>query len=148
MTPEVKGHIEIEDRGAVLIARVDGGPHGLFGVDLAEQLDSLVERVDDDPNAHAVVFTGRHPERFVSHADVRWLQEGGAAVPPVGVRGASALARTAKGANGPEIVGTVVRPEVESVTIRLVQSSCELAGVHARALEALVLRRLKRRNRG
>jgi enoyl-CoA hydratase/carnithine racemase len=33
-------------------------------------------RVDRDPSVHAVVFTGTHPERFISHADVRWLQEG------------------------------------------------------------------------
>ncbi|SDI17011.1 Enoyl-CoA hydratase/carnithine racemase [Actinokineospora alba] len=99
MAAEVRGTLEIEDRGAVLVARVDGGPLGLFGNDIAEQLAALVDRADGDPNVHAVVFTGTHPERFVSHAEVRWLQEGGAAVPPVGVRGASALAYTAKGVN-------------------------------------------------
>lgn len=99
MAQEVRGKLEIEDRGAVLVARVDGGPLGLFGNDIAEQLDALVDRADGDPNVHAVVFTGTHPERFVSHAEVRWLQEGGAAVPAVGVKGASALAYTAKGVN-------------------------------------------------
>ena len=29
MTPENKGHLEVEDRGAVLIVRVDGGPLGV-----------------------------------------------------------------------------------------------------------------------
>ena len=29
-----------------------------------------------------MVFTGTHPDRFVSHAEVRWLQEGGATVRP------------------------------------------------------------------
>lgn len=71
-----KGHLNIEDRGSVLIVRVDGGPHGLFGLEIANQLEVLVDRVDRDPSVHAVVFTGAHPERFVSHADVRWLQEG------------------------------------------------------------------------
>jgi predicted house-cleaning NTP pyrophosphatase (Maf/HAM1 superfamily) len=33
-----KGHLAIEDRGAVLIVRVDGGPHGLFGLEIANQL--------------------------------------------------------------------------------------------------------------
>jgi enoyl-CoA hydratase len=99
MAEEVRGNLEIEDRGAVLVARVDGGPLGLFGNDIAEQLDALVDRADRDPNVHAVVFTGTHPERFVSHAEVRWLQEEGAKVPSVGVKGASALARTAKGVN-------------------------------------------------
>jgi enoyl-CoA hydratase len=99
VTQEVRGNIEVEDRGAVLVARLDGGPLGLFGNDIAEQLDALVDRADKDPNIHAVVFTGTHPSRFVSHAEVRWLQEGGAQVPSVNVRGASALARTAKGVN-------------------------------------------------
>jgi enoyl-CoA hydratase len=99
MAKEVKGNLEIEDRGCVLVARIDGGPLGLFGNDLAEQLDAVVERADRDPSVHAVVFTGTHPERFVSHAEVRWLQEGGASVPSVGVKGASALAHTAKGVN-------------------------------------------------
>jgi enoyl-CoA hydratase/carnithine racemase len=99
MAEEVRGNLEIEDRGAVLVARVDGGPLGLFGNDIAEQLDALVDRAERDPNLHAVVFTGTHPERFVSHAEVRWLQEGGAKVPSVNVTGASVLARTAKGVN-------------------------------------------------
>jgi len=99
MATEVRGNLEIEDRGAVLVARIDGGPLGLFGNDLAEQLDDLVDRADDDPEVQAVVFTGTHPGRFVSHAEVRWLQEGGARVPSVGVKGASALARVARGVN-------------------------------------------------
>jgi enoyl-CoA hydratase len=72
MTHEDKGRLEVEDRGAVLIVRVDGGPHGLFGLDIAKQLEAFVDRVDRDPSVHAVVFTGA-PERFISHADVRWL---------------------------------------------------------------------------
>ncbi|HVK28826.1 MAG TPA: enoyl-CoA hydratase/isomerase family protein [Nocardioides sp.] len=99
MAQEVRGSIEVEDRGAVLVARIDGGPLGLFGNDIAEQLDVLVDRADADPVVQAVVFTGTHPDRFVSHAEVRWLQEGGATVPSVGVRGASALARTARAVN-------------------------------------------------
>src|SRR3989442_15007810 len=76
MTHKDKGHFEIEDRGAVLIVRVDGGPHALFGLEIANQLEEFVDRVDHDPNVHAVVITGAHPKRFISHADVRWLQEG------------------------------------------------------------------------
>ena len=96
MAHEDKGHLEVEDRGAVLIVRVDGGPHGLFGLDIANQLQELVDRVEGDPSVHAVVLTGAHPERFVSHADVRWPQEGGAAVPALGRRGAAAVARVAR----------------------------------------------------
>jgi len=96
MATEVSGRLDVEDLGDTVIARLDGGPLGLFGNDIAEQLDALVDRVDSNPDVHAVVFTGTHPERFVSHAEVRWLQEGGAKVPSVGARGASALARTAR----------------------------------------------------
>jgi enoyl-CoA hydratase/carnithine racemase len=99
MAAQVKGNLEVETRGPVLVARIDGGPLGLFGNDLAEQVDALVDRADADPAVHAVVFTGTHPERFISHAEVRWLQEGGAKVPSVGVKGAAALSRTARGIN-------------------------------------------------
>src|SRR5205823_3834173 len=58
---------------------------------------------------HGVVFTGAHPERFVSHADVRWLQEGGAAVPSVGRRGASAIIRVAGSADRARFLDPVVR---------------------------------------
>ncbi|MGU3293203.1 enoyl-CoA hydratase/isomerase family protein [Williamsia sp. M5A3_1d] len=99
MTREVQGKLTIDDRGPVLVAHIDGGPLGLFGNQLAEQLDDLVDRADADPNTHAVVFTGTHPGRFISHAEVRWLQEGGAAVPSVSVAGASMLARVARAAD-------------------------------------------------
>jgi enoyl-CoA hydratase/carnithine racemase len=109
MTKTEQGHLDVEDRGAVVIVRVDGGPHGLFGAEIADQLAELVDRVDRDPGVHAVVFTGAHPERFVSHADVRWLQEGGAAVPSVGPRGASAVARTARGVDRARVLGPAFR---------------------------------------
>lgn len=117
MSEAVKGNLEIGDRGAVLVVRVDGGPLGLFGAQIGEQLEALVDRADADPSVHAVVFTGAHPERFVSHAEVRWLQEGGASVPAVGRRGASALAYTAKAANrrflDPVLKRTPLGPAVE-----------------------------------
>ncbi len=108
MTHKDKGHFEIEDRGAVLIVRVDGGPHALFGLEIANQLEEFVDRVDHDPNVHAVVITGAHPKRFISHADVRWLQEGGAASPSVGQRGASAIARAAEIADRARVLDPVV----------------------------------------
>jgi len=119
MAQKETGHLDIEERGAVVVARIDGGPRQVFGPDIAEQLEELVDRVDRDPDIRAVVFTGSHPDRFVSHAEVRWLQEGGAKVPSVGRRGASALARTAKGANkasavvAPALRGTPLWPAVE-----------------------------------
>lgn len=113
------GRIDVEDLGTgVLLARVDGGELGLFGNDIAEALDALVDHADADPNIHAVVFTGTHPDRFISHAEVRWLQEGGATVPPVGVKGASALVSTARAVNNmggvkPVLGKTALWPVVE-----------------------------------
>jgi enoyl-CoA hydratase/carnithine racemase len=109
MTRGDKGHLEVEDRGGIQIVRVDGGPHGVFGLGIANQLEELVDRVDRDPDVHAVVFTGAHPERFVSHADVRWLQEGGAGVPPLGRRGASAVMRVARSADRVRALEPVMR---------------------------------------
>ena len=105
----MSGHLEIEDRGPVVIVRVDGGPHGLFGVDIANQLDELVDRVDRNPSVHAVVFTGAHPGRFVSHADVRWLQAEGAAVPELSRRGASAALRLARGVDRARVPDPVLQ---------------------------------------
>jgi enoyl-CoA hydratase/carnithine racemase len=99
MSEEVKGNIEVEDHGAILVARIDGGTLGVFGNDIAERLAELVDRADEDPDVQAVVFTGKHPERFVSHIEIRWLQEGGAAIPPLGVKGTTAIAQTARGVN-------------------------------------------------
>lgn len=119
MAEKEAGHLDIEERGAVVVVRIDGGPRQVFGPDIAAELERLVDRVDADPDIHAVVFTGKHPDRFVSHAEVRWLQEGGAAVPAVGRRGASALARTAYGVNkasaalAPALRNTPLWPAVE-----------------------------------
>ena len=39
MTHQDNSHLEVEDRGATLVVRVDGGPHSLFGLDTANELD-------------------------------------------------------------------------------------------------------------
>lgn len=93
------GHIDVEDRGAVLVARIDGGPHALFDVAIAEDLKKLVDRADKDPNIRAVIFTGTHPDRFLSHADVSWLQQGGVGFPPIDTRIAGLVARLATAIN-------------------------------------------------
>ena len=82
-SPAATGQISVETHGAVLVARLDGGPHALFDAAMAEQLQALVDRADRDPAIGAVVFTGTHPDRFLSHSDVRWLQEGGTGFPPI-----------------------------------------------------------------
>ncbi len=109
MTQQVHGELVIEDHGPVLVARVDGGPHSLFGIQIANQLDALVDRADRDPDVHAVVFTGAREGRFVSHADVRWLQAEGAAVPELNRRAASAALRLARGIDRARALDPVVQ---------------------------------------
>ena len=57
MSQETAGHLEVDDRGSVLVVRVDGGPHQVIGPEIAHQLEALVDRVDADPQVHAVVLT-------------------------------------------------------------------------------------------
>lgn len=95
-TPPMPGRIDLEARGHALIARLDGGPHGLMGLNMAKELAALVDKVAADEAVRAVVLTGTHPGRFIGHADVRWLQEGGKSIPKVGRGAASAIARVAK----------------------------------------------------
>ena len=85
-------HIDIEERkGGVLLARFVTGELGLFESPIAEDLANLVDRAERDDAVTAVVLTGTHPERFLSHASVDWLQRGGAASPAVGVKTASKI---------------------------------------------------------
>lgn len=99
-TPAMPGRIAVENKGAVWIARLDGGPHGLMGLNMAEELAALLDRVENDATVDAVVFTGTHPGRFIGHADVRWLQEGGASIPKLGLTLSSVVARISKSIRG------------------------------------------------
>ena len=105
--PRADGHIDVENHGAVLVARIDGGPHALFDAALTKQLKELVDRADRDPNIHAVVFTGTHPDRFLSHSDVTWLQQGGVGFPPINTRIAGTVSRMARLINKVPIVRTL-----------------------------------------
>jgi len=112
MTEERARTLRIAESEGVWVVRMDGGPHQLFGLAMAEELAELVERADADPEVHAVVFTGAHPERFISHADVRWLQEGGAETPTVGPRAASAIIRLAHAVKGRALTSVTSRTPV------------------------------------
>ena len=105
--PRADGHIDVENHGAVLVARIDGGPHALFDAALTKQLKELVDRADRDPKIHAVVFTGTHPDRFLSHSDVTWLQQGGVGFPPINTRIAGIVTRMARLINKVPIVRTL-----------------------------------------
>jgi enoyl-CoA hydratase len=101
MTTTTQNHrlgIEVQQRGRVLLARLHGGPRGEFGREIAADLEALVTRAETDESVGAVVITGTHPERFVAHANLRWLQEGGADGPTVGPRAAAAVMQTARAA--------------------------------------------------
>ena len=99
MTSEDKTGLEIEEHGTTLIVRIDGGEHALLDPGMAAQLGRLVDRADKDPSIHAVVFTGAHPDRFLSHADITWLQEGGVGFPPINTRTAGLVFRIATAVN-------------------------------------------------
>ncbi|HMH86695.1 MAG TPA: enoyl-CoA hydratase/isomerase family protein [Gemmatimonadaceae bacterium] len=104
MTAKDKTGLEIDEHGTTLIVRINGGKHALLSPEIAAQLGKLVDRADKDPDIHAVVFTGAHPDRFLSHADVAWLQEGGVGFPPISTRVAGIVSRMARVINKTPIV--------------------------------------------
>ena len=106
-SPQPAGHIAVEGHAGVLVARLDGGPHALFDAAMAKQLKELVDRADRDPDIHAVVFTGTHPDRFLSHSDVSWLQKGGTGFPPINTGFAGVVTRTARLINRLPIIRTL-----------------------------------------
>lgn len=108
MTTKNETQLLVENHSPkVLVARIDGGPHALFDAKIAKQLKELVDRADRDPNIHAVVFTGTHPDRFLSHSDVTWLQQGGIGFPPINTRIAGVVSRMARLINKLPIVRTL-----------------------------------------
>jgi len=106
-SPPSVGHIVVEGQSGVLVARLDGGPHALFDAAMTRELKELVDRADGDPDIHAVVFTGTHPDRFLSHSDVTWLQQGGTGFPPINTRLARVVARSARLINRLPVVRTL-----------------------------------------
>lgn len=99
MTSDRQTGLHLEELGTTVIVRIDGGEHALLTPELAAEISSLVDKVDQDPDVHAVVFTGAHPDRFLSHADVTWLQAGGVGFPRINTGLARTVARTARGIN-------------------------------------------------
>jgi enoyl-CoA hydratase/carnithine racemase len=87
--------IDVDQRGRVLLARIDGGPRAEFSREIAADLSELVTRATADEGVGAVVLTGTHPTRFIGHAEVGWLKELGAASRPIGRRAASVVLRAA-----------------------------------------------------
>jgi len=78
MTDSADVRLDVHTIGNTLRVNIHAGRYQEFGAQLALQLEELLDRVEADPEVRAVVFTSAHAERFISHADVKWLQEGGA----------------------------------------------------------------------
>jgi len=76
--------VKVERRGSIAVVKISGDALGLFGADLLDPFDQALRSLDADPEIRCVVLTGTHPDRFISHADVAWLQAEGAAIPPLG----------------------------------------------------------------
>lgn len=69
--------LKVEKEGAILVVELNGGEYQEFGESLARSLEKLVKDADTDPDVRAVIFTSSHLSRFIGHADVSWLQQGG-----------------------------------------------------------------------
>lgn len=82
--PTAPARIQVERRGAVAIVKIWGDALALFGVELLDPFDRTIRSLDADPGIQCIVLTSAHPDRFISHADVAWLQTEGAAIPPMG----------------------------------------------------------------
>ena len=94
----LEGSISVERRGHVPIGRIDGGPLGELLPGAVADLADLVTTAETDDGVRAVVLTGDHPSRFVAHASIRWLQQGGAANHDLNARSARTVARAAAAA--------------------------------------------------
>lgn len=62
--------VKVEQRGRVLLARLDNPPHNFLTASMVAELDLLVRRADSDPGVGAVILTGEHPDAFITHYDV------------------------------------------------------------------------------
>jgi enoyl-CoA hydratase len=77
--------IKIEQKGRVLIAKLDNPPHALMTAQMVQELDALIRRADGDDGVGAVVFTGNAPEQFLAHYDVGELLRNAESSPSVSV---------------------------------------------------------------
>jgi enoyl-CoA hydratase/carnithine racemase len=122
-TPPMPGHLNVETRGSVLIVRLDGGPLGLMGLNMANALSALLDKAESRGDVKAVVLTGTHLGRFIGDADVRWLQEGGKSIPSVGRSLASAIARTSAAVRR-------VRPLAAAASVTPLEGGMQLDKLH------------------
>lgn len=123
MSAHTQGRLIATERldGGVLLARFATTELGLF--DKAHSLEflALVDRAIRDRDIRAVVFTGSHPGRFVSHADLAWLQEDGGAIPPLGRPLSSLVLKVAGVVSRSRVLQRIVRRTPLTAAIQMVQ---------------------------
>jgi enoyl-CoA hydratase/carnithine racemase len=89
--------IQTEQQGRVLIARLGNPHHGLMNNAMVAQLLQLVIKVDKDPDIGAVIFTGGHPDIFISHFDIAELLDSIQDAPPMSAKMAGWVMRLTAG---------------------------------------------------
>ncbi|MET0703110.1 MAG: enoyl-CoA hydratase/isomerase family protein [Mycobacterium sp.] len=87
--------LSIDASDGVIVAKLDGGSLSVLDPELVDELCVFIDAVDTDPEVSAVVFTGTHARRFISHADIPMLQAGGSESPSLGRTATSVVARIA-----------------------------------------------------
>jgi enoyl-CoA hydratase/carnithine racemase len=108
--------IKIEQKGRVLIAKLDNPPHALMTGPMVQELDALIRRADKDDGVGAVVFIGTDPERFLAHYDVAELLRSAESSPQLSVKQASlSLAVTRLIAKIPGLRGLLVKTPLAGV---------------------------------
>ena len=67
--------IEIEQNGAVLLAKITNPPQGFMDPETEMEVAALLDRVDANEDIRSVVFTGGMPGVFIRHYNVGVLAE-------------------------------------------------------------------------
>jgi enoyl-CoA hydratase len=78
--------LETEQRGRVLVVRVDHPPHNFMNAEMVRELADVVESVSGGRSVGAVVITGKPEGLYITHYDVAEIlasvQRAGIAAPP------------------------------------------------------------------
>src|SRR5438445_12569104 len=65
--------VKLEERGRVLIVRLDNPPRNFMTTAMVRELDTLTRQLEDDASVGAVVITGAIDDVFITHFDVSEL---------------------------------------------------------------------------
>jgi enoyl-CoA hydratase len=67
--------LKLEERGRVLIVRLDNPPRNFMTTAMVRELDALTRQLEDDASVGAVVITGAIDDVFITHFDVSELSQ-------------------------------------------------------------------------